>query len=337
MVIIGVAARQREMVDRFQKRKLRKSQMSQKSVVLGLESLKQFRVVEETPGYWRATFQNPPVNLYDPQTFLELRSLWAKIEETTDVKVLVFDSADPDYFISHYDLVRATEVPAKPSDDHVYGWARLFTRFNNSPVVTIASIRGATRGIGSEFALACDMRFASREKARFAQVEVGFGCVPGGGGVDWLSAHAGRARAIEIICGADDFDAATAAAYGWINRAFPDADLDAFVDNLARRIATFDRQALELAKRNINSRVTMPSESERWSSMQSFLYTTTWPATQARFAKSLDLGLQQPTDFELNLGTTVVNLRPELNGAKPQHHDASAGITAYDVDHRQKV
>ncbi|MDT5171054.1 MAG: hypothetical protein QOD02_4395, partial [Mycobacterium sp.] len=100
LVIIGVAAGQREMVVDFQKRKVRKSQMSQKSVVLGLESLKQFRVVEETPGYWRATFQNPPVNLYDPQTFLELRKLWAKIEETTDVKVLVFDSADPDYFIS---------------------------------------------------------------------------------------------------------------------------------------------------------------------------------------------------------------------------------------------
>ena len=160
--------------------------MSQKSVVLGLESLKQFRVVEEVPGYWRATFNNPPVNLYDPQTFLELRSILEKTEETTDVKVLVFDSADPDYFISHYDLVKATEVPEKPSDDHVYGWARLFTRFNDSPVVTIASIRGATRGIGSEFALACDMRFASKEKARFAQIEVGFGCVPGGGGIDWL-------------------------------------------------------------------------------------------------------------------------------------------------------
>ena len=285
--------------------------MSHKSVVLGLESLKQFRVVEEVSGYWRATFNNPPVNLYDPQTFLELRSILDKTEQTTDVKVLVFDSADPGYFISHYDLVKATEVPEKPSDDHVYGWARLFTRFNESPVVTIASIRGATRGIGNEFALACDMRFASKEKARFAQIEVGFGCIPGGGGIDWLSALAGRARTLEIVCGADDFDATTAAAYGWINRAFPDAELDAFVDNLAKRIATFDRPALELGKRMINSRVTMPRESERWSSMQSFLYTTTWPATQARFGRSLELGLQKTTDFELNLGTTVVNLRPE--------------------------
>jgi enoyl-CoA hydratase/carnithine racemase len=285
--------------------------MSKKSVVRGLESLKQFRVVEEAPGFWRATFLNPPVNLYDPQTFLELRSLWEKTEETTDVKVVVFDSADPDYFISHYDLVKATEVPEKPSDDHVYGWARLFTKFNESPVVSIASIRGATRGIGSEFALACDMRFASEEKARFAQIEVGFGCIPGGGGIDWLTANSGRARAIEIMCGADDFDATTAAAYGWINRAFPDADLDAFVDRLANRIATFDRPALELAKRMINSRVTMPTESDRWSSMQSFLYTTTWPATRARFGKSLELGLQRTTDFELNLGETVVKLRPE--------------------------
>ena len=141
--------------------------MSKKSIVVGLESLKQFSVVEEAPGYWRATFNNPPVNLYDPSTFLELRSLWEKIDETKDVNVLVFDSANPDYFISHYDLVRATEVPEKHGDDHVYGWAKLFTRFNESPVVTMASIRGATRGIGSEFALACDMRFASKEKARF--------------------------------------------------------------------------------------------------------------------------------------------------------------------------
>ena len=110
------------------------SLLSQKSLVLGLESLTQFRVVEETPGYWRATFQNSPVNLFDPQTFRELKKLWAKIEETTDVKVLVFDSADPDYFISHYDLVRATEVPETPEDDHVYGWSRLVTQFNNSPV-----------------------------------------------------------------------------------------------------------------------------------------------------------------------------------------------------------
>jgi enoyl-CoA hydratase/carnithine racemase len=309
-VNIGVAASQRETAVEFQKPD-KGSHMSQNSVVPGLESLEQFRVVEEAPGYWRATFQNPPVNLFDPPTFRELKKLWATIEKTPDVKVLVFDSADPDYFISHYDLVRATEVPEAPEDDHVYGWSRLVTQFTNSPVVTIASIRGAARGIGNEFVLACDMRFASTEKARFAQVEVGFGCVPGGGGLDWLSAYVGRARAIEIVCGAEDFDATTAAAYGWINRAIPDADLDAVVDNLARRIATFDRDALELAKRMINSRVTVPNESERWSSMQSFLYTTTWPATQARFAKSLDLGLQQATDFELNLGATVVGLRPE--------------------------
>jgi hypothetical protein len=118
-------------------------------------------------------------------------------------------------------------------------------------------------------------------------------------------------RCIKLHVGTND--ATTAAAYGWINRAFPDADLDAFVDNLARRIATFDRQALELAKRNINSRVTMPSESERWLSMQSFLYTTTWLATRACFGKSLDLSLQQRSDCELNLGATVVKLRPEYN------------------------
>src|ERR1700709_1601842 len=115
----------------------------------------------------------------------------------------------------------------------------------------------------SELALACDIRFASKEKAVLAQVEVGAAVVPGGGAIEWLTALAGRSRALEIICGADDFDADTAEKYGWVNRSIPDAELDAFVDDFARRVASFEKRALELAKKLVNARGGVPSEAER--------------------------------------------------------------------------
>ena len=141
--------------------------------------------------------------------------------------------------------------------------------------MTIASIRGRTRGGGAELAAACDMRFASLERAIFGQPEVGAGLLPGGGGIERLPLLVGRARALEIILGSDDFDAATAAAYGWINRALPDAELDDFVDTLARRIASFDKAALSEAKRLINRR-TLPSAADLIETQDVFLHAFTW-------------------------------------------------------------
>lgn len=141
-------------------------------------------------------------------------------------------------------------------------------------MVSIARIRGRSRGHGSEQALACDMRFANLGKAIFAQVEVGCAVVPGGGATEWLAALAGRSRTLEIICGADDFTAELVEKYSWVSRALPDAELDACVDNLASSVASFDSKALELAKKLVNARAGVASEADRGSSNQAFIGTT---------------------------------------------------------------
>ncbi len=269
---------------------------------------KRLRITEVTPAYWRVTIGNPPINLYDPEMFAELRVLMDRIETDEELKVVVFDSENPDYFVAHYDLVRGEVIPDMPGAAKFGEWPNFVTRLAQSRVVSIASLRGRARGHGSELALACDMRFASLEKAVLAQVEVSVGVVPGGGATEWLSALAGRSRALEIITGSDDFDAATAEKYGWVNRAIPDAELDAFVDNFARRVASFDKRALELAKKLVNSRAGVPSDAERWESNHAFIGTTTWPNTQRLIASLLEKGLQQEGDFELRLGHHVGNL-----------------------------
>ncbi|MFM0001503.1 enoyl-CoA hydratase/isomerase family protein [Paraburkholderia dipogonis] len=258
-----------------------------------------------TPSYWRVIIENPPINLYDPEMFAELNVLMDKIDADRDLKVVVFESANPDYFVAHYDLDRGEVIPEQPGAAEFSAWPKFVTRLAQSRVVSVAKLRGRARGHGSELALACDMRFASKERAVLAQVEVGVAVVPGGGATEWLSALAGRSRALEIICGADDFDADTAEKYGWVNRSIPDAELDAFVDNFARRVASFEKRALELAKKLVNARAGIPSEAERWSSNQAFIGTTSWPETQALIGKMYEKGLQKEGDFELRLGHHV--------------------------------
>jgi enoyl-CoA hydratase/carnithine racemase len=259
----------------------------------------------ETSAYWRIIIENPPINLYDPEMFAELNVLMDKIEADRELKVVVFESANPDYFVAHYDLERGEVVPEQPGAAEFSAWPKFVTRLAQSRVVSVAKLRGRARGHGSELALACDMRFASKEKAVLAQVEVGVAVVPGGGATEWLAALAGRSRALEIICGADDFDADTAEKYGWVNRSIPDVELDAFVDNFARRVASFEKRALELAKKLVNARAGVPTEADRWSSNQAFIGTTSWPETQALIGKLYEKGLQQDGDFELRLGHHV--------------------------------
>jgi enoyl-CoA hydratase/carnithine racemase len=167
--------------------------------------------------------------------------------------------------------------------------------------VSIASIRGRTRGGGSELALACDMRFASIEKAIFGQPEVPAGVLPGGGAIERLPGLTGRARTIEIVLGGDDFDALTAERYGWINRALPDAELDAFVDALARRIASFDASAVSEAKRLINRR-SLPLPEDLLESQTVFLEATRSPSALARGAKIRDRVAEVGIDFEMRMG-----------------------------------
>jgi len=164
-------------------------------------------------------------------------------------------------------------------------------------VVSIAKIRGCVRGVSSEFVLACDMRFASRENTRLGQPEVGVGLHPGGGGAERLPHLVGRGRALEIVLGANDFDGDTAERYGYVNRALPDAELDSFVDALARRIASFDRGAIAAAK-NLVNQVSLPSADRLLDALNSFQTALTWTETQQRIQALLKRGLQSDGDFE---------------------------------------
>ena len=256
------------------------------------------RVIEETPGYWRAVFDNPPFNMMDDTIFDGLQSLLARMDANPNLRVVVFESENPEFYLAHFDLtgklgnvltgVGVTGLPILMDT---------FVRLTKSQVVTIAKIRGCVRGACSEFVLACDMRFASREKTRLGQPEVGVGVQPGGGGTQRLPHLVGRGRALEIVLGADDFDGDTAERYGYVNRAFPDAELDGFVDALARRISSFDRPAIATAKRLIND-VSLPSSDSLLEGLTSFLSALTRPETQQRVQALFKRGLQENAEFE---------------------------------------
>src|SRR5262247_2557429 len=182
----------------------------------------------------------PPMNLLGPALVRDLVSLIQRAEADDATRVLVFKSADPDYFISHVDVTRIREIrePAmKLTGEPSLGL--LFRYLSASRLVTIAQIEGRVRGVGSEFILACDMRFAARESAVFGQFEPSFGVIPGAGGAQHLARLMGRARALEVMLSAEDYDAELAERYGWINRALPADQIDDFVSSLAHRIAKF--------------------------------------------------------------------------------------------------
>jgi enoyl-CoA hydratase/carnithine racemase len=269
--------------------------------------LTQFTITEVSTGYWRVTFSNPPINLADPDTIIELQQLVGLIESDDALRVVVLDSAQPDFFINRYDVSRVAETPVAPGPTGLPAFIDTTTRLTTSPVVTIASIRGRTRGGGAEIALACDMRFASLERAIFGQPEVGAGLLPGGGGIERLPLLVGRARALEIILGSDDFDAATAANYGWVNRALPDDELDGYVDNLARRIASFDKPALAEAKRLINRR-TLPSADDLIQTQDVFLGAFSSPTVQERGARLRRRASEVGPDFEARFGHYLADL-----------------------------
>lgn len=267
----------------------------------------QLSVRQVTPTLWRVTFDNAPINLVDYETLDELNTLVTDLENSPEVKVVVFDSADPDFFLAHWNIAakRAADAP-QPAPT----WQDISLRLARAPFVSIASIRGRTRGMGDEIALGFDMRFASLERAIFGQPEVGTGMIPGGGSLERLPLLVGRARALEIVLGAGDYDAGTAERYGWINRALPDKMLDAFVDDLARRLASFDKPALAEAKRLL-SRDAVPSAEDLDASNEAFHNAFAWPGTQARVKALVKLGIGTRGDLEMRFGEFLPNLLPE--------------------------
>jgi len=266
-------------------------------------------LTKESPAFWRVTFNNPPVNVFGPKAIPQLNEILSAIETDEQLKVVVFDSAIDGFFTTHYDFLakpeETTNLPLGPTG--LLPWPDLLVRLSRAPVVSIAKIRGRATGCGSELALACDMRFASREKAILGHFEVGAGIVPGGGPMARLPRLVGRGRALEVVLGADDIPGDLAERYGYVNRSFPDAELDAFVDSFARRIATFDKQALIDAKHFVDV-ASLPSDYELGAEMEVCNASQGRPETQRRIKKLLALGLQQAGDVETRLGYHVGQL-----------------------------
>lgn len=260
-------------------------------------------ITKVNPGYWRATFSSPPFNIQDNAWFSAFYSLISDLETDPDVKVVVFDSNVPDFYIAHFDLLNPVDT------ENVNNLWPNVTRLINLSVLSIAAVRGIARGGGAEIAAAMDVRFGSREKAVFGQLEVGLGTLPGGGGSSLLPRLVGRSRALEIILGSQDFDADTAAAYGWINRAIPDVGFVEYVDAFARRVASFDKAAIAQAKRIINKRAEYPTVEEQAEDWSAALNLFSVPNTQARVAKLAALGLQQDVDFELHIADSITELQ----------------------------
>ncbi|MEV0288592.1 enoyl-CoA hydratase/isomerase family protein [Kribbella sp. NPDC050820] len=268
----------------------------------------QFVVDEVSPSYWKVTFCNGPVNLLDADSVEQLSDLVTRIEEAPALTVVVFGSANPDYFMAHWDLRadrgRVAAMPPGPTglDPYLDGLIRL----SKVPAVTICAIRGRVRGAGSEFALATDLRFAG-DKAILGHFEVGLGTVPGGGSMARLARLVGRGRAAEILLGADDIPAELAERYGYVNRVLPDADLDGFVDGFARRIGTFDKTAVTDTKALLDL-ASLPPDDEFAPGLAAFLRTARRPENAARVRYLFDHGLQTPHGVEQNLGQVVGDL-----------------------------
>lgn len=234
----------------------------------------------------------PPMNLLGPELVRDLVSLIRQAETDDACKVVVFKSADPDYFISHVDVTRVREYreeAAKLTGEASIGL--LFRHLSASRLVTIAQIEGRARGAGSEFALACDMCFAARETAIFSQMEAALGVIPGAGGLQHLARRMSRGRALEVMLGALDYDADLAERYGWINRALPAAELGDFVAALARRIASFPAAGRAVVKQRVNAIALAPVEDFRRDS-ELFREGVGHPAVQSRVQAAMKRGFQ---------------------------------------------
>jgi enoyl-CoA hydratase/carnithine racemase len=257
-----------------------------------------------SPQLAKITFVNPPVNLIVGETVLRLAKIVDELAADPDIHVVVFDSGVPDFFLNHFDLAAAADFPAPEGEDAVPVWTDLVLRLSKAPYVTIATIRGRTRGGGNELALALDLRYASREKAIFGQPEVGSGLLPGGGGTERLPRSIGRDRALEVILTSADYDADTAERWGWVTRTLPDAELDTHVDAIVARLASFDRTSLASAKAMVN-RATLPPDADLVTAYGEFAHSLTLPGFLTRAAGTQQLLASAGIEVEYRLGEYI--------------------------------
>jgi enoyl-CoA hydratase/carnithine racemase len=275
------------------------------------------RLSRPSPSYWRVTFDHPPLNLVDPELVLEFREIVAALEADEELKVVVFDSAVDGFFLNHSDFLAKledlTNIPQGPTG--LEAWPDLFVRLTRAPFVSIALIRGRATGNGSELTLACDMSFVSREKAVLSQWEVGAGLVAGGGPMARLPRLMGRARALEVVLGSDDIGGDLAEAYGYVNRALPDAELDGFVDALATRIASFDKWAIANTKRLVNA-ACLPPDVEIAAGWDAFIASINRPAAQGKLKALFEQGFHKPGNVEDRLGAHLGGLTRQASAGR---------------------
>jgi enoyl-CoA hydratase/carnithine racemase len=272
-------------------------------------SRQQIYLTRRSLHYWRVTIDRPPLNIFGPETIPQLNEIITALETDKQVKVVVFDSAVDGFFLTHYDflakLEETTSLPPGPTG--LQPLPDMLVRLSRAPVVSIASIRGRATGVGSELALACDMRFASREKAILSHFEVGAGVVPGSGPMARLPRLMGRGRALEVLLGADDIPGDLAELYGYVNRSLPDSDLDAFVESLATRIASFDKRAISETKRFADV-ASLPPDFEIAPEWDVCFASIMRPAAQERIKKLMERGFHKAGDVEDRLGYYVGQL-----------------------------
>jgi enoyl-CoA hydratase/carnithine racemase len=269
--------------------------------------LYQTLTVKRDSGVLFVDMNAPPMNLMGAELVGDLATLIQRAEQDTSTKVIVFKSADPDFFISHVDVTRIKEnraAAAKLGGDPSIGL--MLRHLSTSRLVSIAQIEGRVGGVGSEFILACDMRFAARGSAIFSQFEPSFGVIPGAGGAQHLVRLMGRGRALEVMLSAEDYDADLAERYGWINRALPADEIDEFVSSLARRIARFPVAGQIVVKERVNA-FALPSADDIRRDSDLFLEGVRTPEFQSRTEHAMKLGFQT-REAEMNLRQLVADL-----------------------------
>jgi enoyl-CoA hydratase/carnithine racemase len=282
----------------------RKFKMSKKTDLTATN--RQIYLTPRSPQYWRITINRPPLNIFGPDTIPQLNEVITAIETDEQVKVVVFDSAIDGFFLTHYDFLAKIEETTSlpPGPIGLQPLPDMLVRLSRAPVASIALIRGRATGVGSELALACDMRFASREKAILSHFEVGAGIVPGGGPMARLPRLMGRGRALEVFLGADDIPGNLAEKYGYVNRSLPDAELDEFVEELANRIASFDKRAIRETKRFVDV-ASLPPDYEIAPEWDVCIASIMRQPAQTRIKKLLEQGFHKPGDVETRLGHYV--------------------------------
>src|SRR6266403_4343511 len=260
-------------------------------------------------GVATVTIDHPPINLFDLALIQEMDRVGRELEADRDVRVVVFDSADPDFFIAHADVGLIQRLPTEPPPrpTSLGFFHALVDRFRTMPKATIAKLEGRARGGGSEFVLSLDLRFGALGRAILAQPEVALGIIPGGSGTQRLPRLVGRSRALEIVLACEDFPAELAERYGYLNRALPAAELGPFVERLARRIASFPAEAIALAKASVNA-AELPTVEGLLEEAHYFNQSLATRAAQERMQRFLALG-GQTREVELELGRLVDGLR----------------------------